>query len=791
MQISEAWLRDYVNPAITTEELVEQLTMAGLEVDSVTPAAAVFSGVVIGEVLEMEQHPDADRLRVCKVAVGEAEPLQIVCGASNVRVGLKIPAALIGAVLPGDFKIKKSKLRGVESFGMLCSEKELGLAADASGLMELAADAPVGTDIREYLSLNDTIIEVDLTPNRADCLSVEGIAREVAVLNRMNWSPAQVEKVAVSHQEALTVKVEAEDACPRYLGRLIKGVNAKAETPLWMQERLRRSGLRSLGPLVDVTNYVLIELGQPLHAFDADKLNGAINVRWGKADEQLSLLNGQVITLDPEALVIADDRQALALAGVMGGNESAVSDETQNVFLECAFFAPRSIAGKARRFGLHTDSSHRFERGVDPTLQERAIERATQLIVEMAGGSVGPVTEAKAESALLTRPAVLLRRQRIEKILGIALADEEIASIFQRLGMSVETQADGWQITPPGFRFDIAIEADLIEELARIYGYNNLPRSSLLMRSELSKATESLLDIDRVKDLLVDRGYQEAITYSFVDEDIQKAVAPDDVVISLKNPISSELSVMRTTLWCGLLNAALHNTNRQQNRVRLFETGLRFINEGGETQQQKMLAGLALGSVYAEQWSEKNRKVDFFDVKADVQAMFALTGCEVRFAPAKHAALHPGQTAEILSPAGERIGWLGMLHPTLEKQLGFDTQVFLFELDQNLLLNKHIPVFKPLSKYPSVRRDLALIVKEEISANDIINAVKGCAEQTLQDIVIFDVYRGKGVEEGYKSMALSLTIQDYSQTLTDSEIDAIFNRVLDTVMNKISAKLRD
>ncbi|MBF6650820.1 phenylalanine--tRNA ligase subunit beta [Methylobacter sp. BlB1] len=791
MQISEAWLRDYVNPAITTEELVEQLTMAGLEVDSVTPAAAVFSGVVIGEVLEMEQHPDADRLRVCKVAVGEAEPLQIVCGASNVRVGLKIPAALIGAVLPGDFKIKKSKLRGVESFGMLCSEKELGLAADASGLMELAADAPVGTDIRKYLSLNDSIIEVDLTPNRADCLSVEGIAREVAVLNRMNWSPTQIEKVAVDHQESLTVKVEAEDACPRYLGRLIKGVNAKAETPLWMQERLRRSGLRSLAPLVDVTNYVLIELGQPLHAFDADKLNGAINVRWGKADEQLSLLNGQVITLDPEALVIADDQQAMALAGVMGGSESAVSDDTQNVFLECAFFAPRSIAGKARRFGLHTDSSHRFERGVDPTLQERAIERATQLIVEIAGGSVGPVTEAKAESALLTRPAVLLRRQRIEKILGIALADEEIAAIFQRLGMSVEAQADGWQITPPGFRFDIAIEADLIEELARIYGYNNLPRSSLLMRSELSKATEAVLDIDRVKDLMVDRGYQEAITYSFVDEDMQKAVAPDDIVISLKNPISSELAVMRTTLWCGLLNAALHNTNRQQNRVRLFETGLRFINEGGEIRQQKMLAGLALGSVYAEQWGEKSRKVDFFDVKADVQAMFALTGYEVQFAPAKHAALHPGQTAEILNPAGERIGWLGMLHPTLEKQLGFDSQVFLFELDQNLLLNKHIPVFKPLSKYPSVRRDLALIVKEEISADDIINAVKGCAEQTLQDIVIFDVYRGKGVEEGYKSVALSLTIQDYSQTLTDSEIDAIFNRVLDTVMNKISAKLRD
>ncbi|MCL7419936.1 MAG: phenylalanine--tRNA ligase subunit beta [Methylobacter sp.] len=791
MQISEAWLRDYVNPAITTEELVEQLTMAGLEVDSVTPAAAVFSGVVVGEVLDMQQHPDADRLRVCTVAVGEAEPLQIVCGANNVRVGLKIPAALIGAVLPGDFKIKKSKLRGVESFGMLCSEKELGLAADASGLMELASDAPVGTNIRDYLSLNDSIIEVDLTPNRADCLSVEGIAREVAVLNRMNWSPTQIETVAVSHQDVLAVNVEAADACPRYLGRLIKGVNAKAETPLWMQERLRRSGLRSLGPLVDVTNYVLIELGQPLHAFDAAKLTGAINVRWGKAGEQLSLLNGQLITLDSEALVIADDQQALALAGVMGGSESAVGDDTQNVFLECAFFAPQSIAGKARRFGLHTDSSHRFERGVDPMLQERAIERATQLIIEIAGGSVGPVTEAKAESALLTRPAVLLRRQRIEKILGIALADEEIVAIFQRLGMSVETQADGWQITPPGFRFDIAIEADLIEELARIYGYNNLPSSSLLMRSELGKAAEAVLDIDRVKDLLVDRGYQEAITYSFVDEDIQKAVAPDDVFIPIKNPISSELSVMRTTLWCGLLNAALHNTNRQQNRVRLFETGLRFINQGGEVRQQKMLAGLALGSAYAEQWGEKTRKVDFFDVKGDVQAMFALTGCDVRFAPGKQAALHPGQSAEILTPAGETIGWLGMLHPTLEKQLGFDTQVFLFEFDQNLLLNKRIPVFKSLSKYPSVRRDLALIVKEEISADDILSAIQGCAEQTLQDIVIFDVYRGKGVEEGHKSMALSLTIQDYSQTLTDSEIDAIFNRVLDTVTKKISAKLRD
>jgi len=791
MQISEAWLREYVNPAISTEQLVEQLTMAGLEVDSVVPAAAVFSGVVVGEVVAMEQHPDADRLRVCQVAVGEAEPLQIVCGASNVRVGLRIPAALIGAVLPGDFKIKKSKLRGVESFGMLCSEKELGLAADANGLMELAVDAPVGVDIREYLSLNDNIIEVDLTPNRADCLSVEGIAREVAVLNKMDWSATQVEKSAVSHTNTLTVSVAATDACPRYLGRLIQGVNPKAETPLWMQERLRRSGVRSLSAIVDVTNYVLIELGQPLHAFDAAKLTGNIHVRYARINESVSLLNGQTIKLDNETLVIADDKQALALAGVMGGSESAVSDETQDVFLECAFFTPRSIAGKARNYGLHTDSSHRFERGVDPTLQERAIERATQLIIDMAGGSVGAIIEVTTASTLPQRTAVLLRKQRLEKTLGIALADDQVVDIFQRLGMTVQTQQDSWSVTPPGCRFDIAIEADLIEEIARIVGYNNLPNSSLLMRSELGKATEAVLELDRAKDLLVDRGYQEAITYSFVDEEIQQAIAPDDEVVRLKNPISADLSVMRTTLWCGLLKAALHNTNRQQNRVRFFETGLRFVNKDGNMQQQKMLSGLALGSAYSEQWGATSRKVDFFDIKADVQALFSLTGSDVQFFPAKHPALHPGQTAEILSQQGENIGWLGMLHPTLEKQLGFDTQVFLFELDQDLLLNKQIPKFKPLSKYPSVRRDMALIVKEEVAVSEIINCIKSCGIATLQDIVVFDIYRGKGVEEGSKSIALSLILQDFSQTLTDSEIDAIFSGLLETLTTKISAKLRD
>ena len=796
MQISEAWLREYVNPAISTEELVAQLTMAGLEVDSVEPASAIFSGVVVGEVLAMQQHPDADRLRVCQVSIGEAEPLQIVCGASNVRVGLKIPAALVGAELPGDFKIKKSKLRGVDSFGMLCSAKELGLAAEAQGLLELPADAPVGVDIREYLSLADTLIEVDLTPNRADCLSVEGIAREMAVLNKMDWTAVSVEKNAVIHQDNLKVSVEANDACPRYLGRLIKGVNAKAETPLWMKERLRRSGIRSLGPLIDITNYVLIELGQPLHVFDAAKLKGGIQVRWSKNGESLALLNGQVINLDNETLIIADDVKPLALAGVMGGNESAVCDLTHDVFLECAFFSPQLIAGKARKFGLHTDSSHRFERGVDATMQQRAMERASQLIIQIAGGALGPITEQTNEPAIPDRSAVLLRKQRIEKMLGLVLADDFIRDTLQRLGMDVKQHNAGWLVTPPGFRFDIAIEADLIEEIARIYGYNNLPNTRMAMGSELGKATESVLEIDRIKDLLVDRGYQEAITYSFVDEEIQQSIAPQDDVIRLKNPISSDLSVMRTTLWSGLLKAALYNVNRQQNRVRLFETGLRFVNKDGTMHQQQMLAGLALGTAFIEQWGEQSRKIDFFDVKADVQAMFSLAGfnqngLEILFSTGQHPALHPGQTAEISNADGEKIGWLGMLHPSLEKQLGFDTQVYLFELDQNRLLKKQPPKFKPLSKYPSVRRDMALIIKEDITAGDIINCIKNGSEATLQDVVVFDIYRGKGVEEGSKSVALSLFIQDFSQTLTDSEIDAIFNRVLETLTDTIGAKLRD
>ncbi len=791
MQISEAWLRERINPSISTHELIEQLTMAGLEVDSVKPAAAKFSNIVVGEILTIEKHPDADKLNVCTVDVGKEESLQIVCGANNVRVGLKIPAALIGAVLPENFKIKKSKLRGVLSFGMLCSEAELGLADSANGLMELADDAPVGLDIRDYLSLDDQIIELDLTPNRADCLSIEGVAREVAALNKMDFESLVFKAAETTHNETVGITINASEACPRYLGRLIKGVNPQAITPLWMQERLRRAGLRSLSILIDVTNYVLLELGQPLHAFDASKLTGNITVRYAKDKEALTLLNEQKIQLKTDALVISDEKQALALAGIMGGSETAVSETTTDVFLECAFFIPTSIAGKARQYGLHTDSSHRFERGVDPFLQLKAIERATQLIVDIAGGNAGVINEVVNEESLPTRPAVVLRKPRINKMLGINMADNEVVSLFERLGMKVETSSDSWAVTPTGARFDITIEADLIEEIARMVGYNNLPKSHLLMRSELGQAPEALLPLERVQDLFVSKSYQEAITYSFVDEEIQQLIAPNDKVIKLKNPISSELSVMRSTLWGGLLRAALYNTNRQHNRVRLFETGLSFVEKEGETIQTKRLSGLVLGSVQAEQWGEKTRKVDFFDVKADLEALFSLSNLAIEFNAEPHAALHTGQSAKLTNQEGAFIGWVGMLHPTLEKKLGFETQVFLFELDLEKILNKTIPNFIPLSKFPSVRRDMAILVEEKITAKQITQCIEQCQQTAIQAIYLFDIYRGQGVETGYKSVALSLQLQDSTQTLAETEIDAIFSNVLTTLTDTIGAKLRD
>lgn len=792
MRFSEAWLRELVNPPLTTEELVAQLTMAGLEVDAVEPAAGEFSGVIVGEVLELAAHPQADRLRVCQVAAGGSEPLTIVCGAPNVTVGMKAPLAVEGAELPGGMKIVKSALRGVESFGMLCSAKELGFEDGQTGLMALPQEAPVGANLREYLQLDDVSIEVDLTPNRADCLSVQGIAREVALLNGIDLTTPAITANPVASDATLPVVVEAPQACPRYLGRLIRGMDNRAPTPMWMRERLRRSGIRSLGPVVDVTNYVLLEFGQPLHAFDASKLRGGIRVRFGRPDDRLRLLNDQEIAPQTDELVIADESGPLALAGVMGGSDSAVSEGTSDIFLECAFFTPANIMGKARRHGLNTDSSHRYERGVDPQLQWRGMERATRLLLDIVGGSTGPIVEVLSEAHLPKREPIMLLKDRVAKLLGVCISEGQVASILLRLGMSLEPWHEGWKATPPSFRFDIAIEADLIEEIGRVYGYDNIPKRNPSSRMELHPASEALLDIERIKDVLVDRGYQEAITYSFVEPRLQARIEPVLEGIALQNPISSDLAVMRTGLWCGLIDAASKNLNRQQSRVRLFEAGLRFTRLNGEIVQEKSLAGLALGSVWEEQWGEKSRSVDFFDVKSDVEALLRLAGHEAaaEFVAGRHPALHPGQSAEILL-SGRRLGWLGLLHPKLEKELGFETRVFLFELDQGLLLNRAIPEFKPLSKFPQVRRDIALIVDETTTASGLTGCVQKLSPELIRQVLVFDVYQGQGIESGKKSVALGLVLQDDAETLTDARVDGVIADVLAKLAHEFNAKLRE
>jgi phenylalanyl-tRNA synthetase beta chain len=791
MRLSEAWLRQYVNPAVDTAGLVHQLTMAGLEVDSAEAPAADFSGVVVARIVDAAPHPEADRLQICRVDIGRGEPLQIVCGAANARAGLVAPLATEGAVLPGPLKIERSPLRGVDSFGMLCSAKELGLDENASGLLELPADAPVGADIRDYLQLDDRILEIDLTPNRADCLSVEGIARELALINRLPFHGLEAETAAVGSDRRLAVHLDAPEACPRYLGRVIAGIDARAATPPWLKERLRRSGLRSLGPAVDVTNYVLLELGQPLHAFDLAKLSGDIHVRQARAGEPLKLLNGEEIILSPEVLVIADEEKALALAGIMGGEHSAVGEATTDLFLECAFFSPALIMGKARRFGLATDSSHRFERGVDPELQQRAIERATALLLEIAGGRAGPITESVHSDLLPVRPPIRLREQRVGQLLGLSLARSEIADILNRLGMGVAPDDQGWTVTPPSFRFDIALEADLIEEIGRVYGYDDIPRRRPAVASAMQPALETVLGLDRVKDLLADRSYQEVITYSFVSAEMQRRIDPDSEPEALLNPISADLAVMRTSLWTGLLDAAQKNLSRQQERVRIFETGLKFSRRGGLLEQRNTLAGLMLGPALGEQWGEKSRPADFFDVKADVEAILGLTGkTTVRFRPAVHHALHPGQSAEILI-GGAGAGWLGMLHPQIERDLGFEQPVFLFELDAGTLLQRDLPRFAPLSRFPQVRRDLALVVERALPAAELLEAVAQSGGALVRDTVLFDVYVGAGVEAGKKSVALGVTLQDTEDTLTDDRVDEVMVRIVARLAADFGAKLRE
>lgn len=790
MKFSEKWLREWVNPNIDTDTLVAKLTQAGLEVDAVTPVAGDFQGVLVGQVKSVKPHPDADKLRICEVDVAADELLNIVCGAANVRENLKVPVAVIGAVLPGNFKIKQAKLRGEPSFGMLCSAKELGLAESSEGLLELSADAPVGQDIREYLDLDDQSIEVDLTPNRSDCLGVAGIAREVGVISQTDVMAPAMPAVTPVNEATLPVTVSAPAACPRYIGRVIKGINPQAESPLWLQEKLRRSGLRSLGAIVDITNYVLLELGQPMHAFDLAKLSGGVEVRFAAKGESLTLLDGQTIELQDASLLITDNNGPLALAGIMGGQASAVSDDSVDIFLESAFFAPEAIAGQARKYGLHTDSSHRFERGVDPELAKQAIERASQLIIAIAGGQPGPVIE-QTSAADLPRPAqITLRAERIKRVLGISLPADDVAEKLTRLGLKVTAVENGWQVEVPSFRFDLAIEVDLIEELGRLYGYDQLPQTRPEVSVLPGQISEHQLQTERLQDLLVDRGYFEAITYSFVDPNLHQHFAASDLApIALANPISADLSVMRQSLWPGLVQALSYNLNRQQDRVRLFEIGRVFNGDKTAIKQELRLGGLVYGDLTTEQWAEKSRKVDFYDAKADVEALLIMGGGEIEFVADTHPALHPGQTARILKN-GQSIGWLGALHPKLNKPLDINGRVFVFELALSAILSAQVPEFSAVSRYPAIRRDLALVVEQTVTGGQIEHCLKSIDSDILKAFQLFDVYTGDGVEHGKKSIAIAFRIQHSERTLTDEEVDALMTQITDTLQSSLGAVIR-
>ena len=794
MRISLSWLKKWVDIDLSADELAGRLTASGLEVDTVNPVAADFTDVVVARIDACHPHPDADKLQVCTIDSGEAETAQVVCGAPNARPGIRIPLARVGARIGADFEIKKARLRGVESFGMACSARELGLSDDHSGLMELPADAPLGLDLRDYLELDDQAIEVELTPNRADCLSIQGVARDVSASCRAKLTEPEISPVASSIGDNIEVSLEAADDCPRYVGRIIRGIDPTAPTPLWMVEALRRSGIRSISATVDATNYVLMELGQPMHAFDLDKLKGDIHVRRGREGETLELLDGKQVDVDNSLLAICDEAGPVALAGIMGGLDSGVTDDTSNILLESAYFKPSTISGKARDLGLHTDASHRFERGVDPCGQVRAIERITALLLEIAGGEAGPLIHAVSESHLPAQNQVTLRHARLNRVLGIDLLADEVSRILKDLRMQPVFEDGAWTITAPSDRFDIEIEEDLVEEVARIFGYDNIP--SALPAGELDPGvvSERQVSLKNIQQALCAAGYQEAINYSFTSRDLLGRFSMDEYVLPLANALSADLEVMRTALLPGLMETVSRNLRRQQDRARFFETGTVFRQEESLTESWHV-AAVTSGSPFQEQWGIASRKTDFFDLKGDLENMLALRGqkdelaSEVEFRHAELPWLHPGQAA-IVSIDGVDIGWAGGIHPSILKLFEIKDPVFAFELDLNVLIKREIPNTKIISRFPSIRRDLAFLVPENVSFAEIKRNVIDLSGDLLTNLVLFDLYSSQNVEKGYKSLAIGLILQNVSCTLTDEVVDSLVQNVVQGLEDRLDAQLR-
>ena len=792
MKIAESWLREWVDPDLDTEALAHRLTMAGHEVDDIAVDGDGLDGVVVAEVLAVARHPDADRLSVCTVSDGGAEPIEIVCGAPNVVKGMKSPLAKPGVNLPNGIKLRKSKIRGVISNGMLCSAVELGLGDESDGIIALPDDAPVGQELTDYLRLPDAVIDLDLTPNRGDCFSILGIARDVSALTGADVREPNHTAAAATIDDTHEVVLELPEGCPSFAGQVIRNIDPAARSPLWMVEKLRRSGLRAIHPVVDVTNYVMLELGQPLHAYDLTLVHGAIRPRLARKGEKVTLLDEKEVELNTDTLVISDDSGPIGLAGIMGGLSTAVSDATTDVFFEAAFWPQEFIAGRARSYGLHTDASLRFERGVDPAGQARAVERATSLLLEISGGHAGPLVLTTADEFLPVRNTIRLRRTRITQLLGVEIADKTILDILQRLGLAATEKDDGWDVIAPSHRFDIEIEVDLIEEIARIFGYDEIPEATAIAATPLEVVTESIIDLEQAAATLVARDYQEVITYSFIDADANKRLTGVDPVLVLSNPISSEMSVMRSSLWPGMLTAAASNASRQQDRIRLFEIGKSFHGSLDAHDEVVRIAGVAMGSALPEQWGSSNQPVDFYDIKSDVSALLQLAGAaaQIEFVATEHVALQPGQAAEIVRQ-GQRIGVIGKLHPRHSKPFELKRDVFVFELDAVAALASAAPKAHPVSKFPSIRRDIAVVVSEKISAAELVDTVASSAPDLISSVRIFDIYKGPGIEAGLKSVALGLILQETSRTLTDVDADAAMTAAVQLLQDKFAAELRD